>query len=37
MMFGNPGEHLYQTMAECEDGLDVEIDPAAFIKKDGEL
>ncbi len=37
MMLGDPGKHLHQTGAERENGLDVEIRTAAFIKKDGEL
>jgi len=37
MVPGYPGEHLHQAGTEGEDGLDVQVDTAAFIKEDGEL
>jgi len=37
MMLGDLGKHLHQSGAERENGLDVEVRAAAFIKKDGEL
>jgi hypothetical protein len=37
MMFSDLGEHLYQSGAQSENGFDVKICAAAFIKKDGKL
>jgi len=37
MLFGNLGEHFNQSMTKGEDGPDVQIVAAAFIKKNGGL
>jgi hypothetical protein len=36
-MFGDLGKHLHQSRAERENGLDVKIRTAAFIKEDRQF